>query len=73
LEVDAERVVEFGHQACRKTPDHGAESLDRDRANLFGLGFRIHVDARFGSGEENLKEYYHRSYHGSFAASVLAG
>ena len=39
----------------RKTPDYAAEPLDRDRTNLFGLGFRIHVDARFGSGEENLK------------------
>ena len=44
--MDAERVVEFGYQAGRKTPDYAAESLDRDRTNLFGLGFRIHVDAR---------------------------
>jgi|BarGraIncu00222A_1022003.scaffolds.fasta_scaffold00535_16 hypothetical protein len=55
LEVQAQCVVKLGHQVSGEAADHGAESFHGDRANLFGLGFGVHVDPGFRCWQEDLE------------------
>ena len=72
--MQAQGVVELGHQVGGNAANDGTESCHRNRTNLFSLGFRIQMDACFMSGEEDLEGEDPRDvagdgYHGDDAST----
>ncbi len=44
-QVDAECLVEFGHEACGQLADVLADALDGNRSDLLGVGFGVMTQA----------------------------
>lgn len=55
LKVQSKSVVELGHEVGGGASDRLADSLNRDRADLLGLGFRIHADADVVCRQQHLE------------------
>ncbi len=54
-EVEAEGIVEAGHEVDGNLADQAANSLDGDRPDLLGLGLGVTIETGIASGQQHLK------------------
>ena len=53
--MEPKGLVEFRDEFCRQSSDAFADSLDGDRSDLLGLGFRVSVEPGAGGLEQDLE------------------
>jgi hypothetical protein len=56
LQVESQRVVRLSHDAGRDLSEDGAQALNGNRADLFGLGLGVLPKPGRGSGKQSLPQ-----------------
>lgn len=56
--MKAKRVVDLVHYVEWNAADHGANALDCDGADLFGLGLGVAIEARFLTQQQGLERIH---------------